>query len=159
MAIRPKTHVDILMTGTVRSHACTEIGVRSLTSYIDEPPARGGTDRGPTPTETVVAALIGCTTVISHRIAERDGITLSDMRISANGKFDRRGAALEEEIEIPFPAIRLEIDVATDATPDQLDRLRTDLARFCPVSKMLRASGTDVEEVWTPRPLGDGATS
>jgi putative redox protein len=153
MAIRPKSVVDIQMTGTVQSHACTEVGVRGLVSFIDEPPARGGTDRGLTPTETVVAALIGCTNVIAQRIAHRDGITLDDMRIKAHGQFDRRGAALEDPVTVPFVAIRLEVDLASDATPEQIDRLRADLARYCPVSVMLRASGTEIHETWTVRPL------
>ncbi|MDP2087556.1 MAG: OsmC family protein [Gemmobacter sp.] len=151
--IRPKTTVDMKLAGTVVHHARIDIAVRDLTMIVDEPAARGGTNAGITPTETMVSALVGCTNVISQRIAHRDGVHFGAMTINAHAKFDRRGAALEEEIETPFTTIALEIDVATDATEAQMEVIKTDLARFCPIAKVLRAAGTVIEETWNVRPL------
>jgi len=53
-----------------------------------------------------------------------------------------------EEIEVPFQKIRLVISVATNATEAELEKVKTDLHRFCPVSKVIRNSGTPIEEVW-----------
>lgn len=151
--IKPKTTVDMRVSGTVVHHARTDIAVRDLTMIIDEPAARGGTNMGITPTETLVSALVGCTNVITQRIAHRDGVHIGAMTVNAHAKLDRRGAAMEEEIGIPFPSIALTIDLATDATPAQLDLIKTDLARFCPIAKVLRAAGTVIDETWTTRPL------
>lgn len=153
MAIRLKTLIDMKMTGTAASHARTDIAVRDVQAIIDEPTARGGTNLGLTPTETLISALVGCTNVISQRLAHRDGVKFGDMTIDAQASFDRRGAGLEAEIDVPFPTIALDIRVQTDATPEQLDRIKTDLARYCPIAKVIRAAGTEITETWTAQPL------
>jgi organic hydroperoxide reductase OsmC/OhrA len=53
-----------------------------------------------------------------------------------------------EEIEVPFQRIRLVINVTTNASETELEKVKTDLHRFCPVSKVIRNSGTQIEEVW-----------
>ncbi|MEM9683224.1 MAG: hypothetical protein AAF942_08160, partial [Pseudomonadota bacterium] len=55
---------------------------------------------------------------------------------------------MEEEIDVPFPEILLTIDMVTNADDALLERLKTDLARFCPISKVIRQSGTEITEVW-----------
>ena len=49
---------------------------------------------------------------------------------------------------MPFPKIRLLIDVTTDASEAEMERVKADLHRFCPISKVIRNSGTQLEEVW-----------
>lgn len=56
---------------------------------------------------------------------------------------DRRGTQLLEEIEVPFPKIRLVINVTTDANEGGMEKVKTDLHRFCPISKVARNSGTE----------------
>jgi putative redox protein len=70
------------------------------------------------------------------------------MTIDAESTFDRRGTQLLEEIELPFPKIRLVVDVTTDASEADLEKVKADLHRFCPISKVVRNSGTELEEVW-----------
>ena len=50
---------------------------------------------------------------------------------------------LLEEIEVPFPKIRLLVDVTTDASEHDLEKVKADLHRFCPISKVVRNSGTE----------------
>ena len=40
-----------------------------------------------------------------------------------------------------------------DATPEQLDAIKTDLARFCPIAKVIRGNGATITENWTTTPL------
>jgi putative redox protein len=49
---------------------------------------------------------------------------------------------------VPFPKIRLVINVTTDASEADIEKVKADLHRFCPISKVVRNSGTDIEEVW-----------
>jgi hypothetical protein len=70
------------------------------------------------------------------------------MTINAESTLDRRGTQLLEEIEVPFPKIHLLIDVTTDASETDMEKVKADLHRFCPVSKVIRNSGTELEEVW-----------
>ena len=138
----------MMVTGRSQSPARTEVDVRGISLTIDEPPERGGDNAGATPPETVLGALVGCTCRISHKIAEARGFDIRDMAVSVKATFDRRGVNLEEEVEIPFSAISMTIDVTADAGDDKIELLKTELRKFCPVSKMLRQSGTDITEIW-----------
>lgn len=148
VTIRPKNITTIRIQGTCETHARTRISSRDLTGVIDEPAMRGGTNMGFTPTETLVASLIGCTNVITSRLAERMDISLENLSVSAEAEFDRRGAALEAEIEVPFPSIRLTISAKSSGTPEQIEQLAAELGQHCPVSKVMRAAGTKIEEIW-----------
>ena len=149
----PKTEVTMSMSATGETHARTKINIRDVSSIIDEPEARGGTNQGLTPTETLMASLIGCTNVISKRIAHKMGIELGEMDIQLSAKFDRRGTMLEEEIDVPFSSVIMDIEIDTDATGDQITALKKDLAKFCPIAKVLRGSGVKITENWIVNPL------
>ena len=146
--VKEKTVVTQRIHGDCPTHSRTEISTRDVRTIIDEPRERDGTNMAPTPTETLVAALIACTNVISHKCAHKHGVKFSSMSIDAEAAFDRRGTQLLEEIEVPFPKIRLVINVATDGSDANLEKVKSDLHRFCPVSKVIRNAGTQIEEVW-----------
>jgi len=82
--------VTMAMAGACLSHTRTDVSVRDLVISIDEPIERGGTNAGPSPTETMIAALIGCTNVITQRVAEKAGVEIEDMAVKAEARFDRR---------------------------------------------------------------------
>lgn len=148
-----KSEVIMSMSATGETHARTKINIRDVSSVIDEPEARGGTNQGLTPTETLMASLIGCTNVISKRIAHKMGIELGEMDIQLSAKFDRRGTMLEEEIDVPFSEVKMDIEIDTDATEEQINILKIDLAKFCPIAKVLRGSGVNIIENWIINPL------
>jgi len=146
--VKEKTVVTQRIHGDCPTHARTEISTRDVRAIIDEPKERDGTNMAPTPTETLVGALIACTNVISHKCAHKHGVKFSSMSIDAEASFDRRGTQLLEEIEVPFPRIRVMINVVTDASDTDVEKVKSDLHRFCPVSKVIRNAGTEIEEVW-----------
>lgn len=148
-----KSEVIMSMSATGETHARTKINIRDVSSVIDEPEARGGTNQGLTPTETLMSSLIGCTNVISKRIAHKMGIELGEMDIQLSAKFDRRGTMLEEEIDVPFSEVTMDIEIDTDATEEQINMLKIDLAKFCPIAKVLRGSGVNIIENWIINPL------
>ncbi|MDP1535409.1 MAG: OsmC family protein [Rubrivivax sp.] len=151
--IRLKTTITMRMEGVAHSHSRTDVSIRGLTQVIDEPVERGGTNQGMSPTETFVASLIGCTSVISHKVAHKHGIELHDMKVSVAADFDRRGVTLVDDVAVPFPAMTMTVNVRSDASPDQVNLLRRELAMFCPISKLVRASGTVLTEVWNVLPI------
>ena len=148
-----KSEVIMSMSATGETHARTKINIRDVSSVIDEPEARGGTNQGLTPTETLMASLIGCTNVISKRIAHKMGIELGEMDIQLSAKFNRRGTMLEEEIDVPFSEVTMDIEIDTDASEEQIYMLKIDLAKFCPIAKVLRGSGVNIIENWIINPL------
>ena len=130
------------------SHALSEIRIRDLSFAIDEPLERGGTNLGPTPTDTALAALVGCTNVIGHKCAKSLGVDIGHLNISAKCSFDRRGVTLEEEIEVPFQSIEIVVRSNGSVTEAELVKVGKDVAKFCPLSKLFENSGTTLNVIW-----------
>lgn len=148
MAITPKTIVARHSQAHCPTHSRTHFTSGDARSIVDEPIERGGTNEGPAPTDTVIAALAGCTNVITHKIAKANDIDLHGMDIDIDWEFDRRGTQLMEEIAVPFVSITLKVTLNGDLSEQQIEFLRTELQKFCPVARMLRASGTAINEEW-----------
>lgn len=148
---RPKTIVSTKVAGNCPSHSLTHISARDVGIVIDEPEARGGTNQGPSPTETTIASLIGCTNVIGHKCAAKLGIDIGHLHISADCEFDRRGVTLAEDIDLPFRRITLTIESDGPASDEDLARVAQEVAKYCPVSKLFRQAGTQIEEHWRQR--------
>ena len=148
MAITQKTLVPMAVSAECPTHARTSARAGKHKIVIDEPAARGGSDLGPTPIETMIASLLGCTNVILNRVAEKNHVEVTALSLAAEASFDRRGVMLEEEVAVPFPKIRLTINLTTPATDTEVQRLKSDLGKYCPVSKVIRQSGTKLQEIW-----------
>ncbi len=148
VTVTQKTVVTQKLEGRCTSHSRTDVAVRDRTVVIDEPAERGGTNQGLTPTETMMASLIGCTNVITHKVAARNNVAIKSMNVRLEAQFDRRGVMLQEEIDVPFPSATLYIDLETDADAAAVERVKRELAMFCPVSKVFRAAGIALLEVW-----------
>lgn len=151
VTVTPKTVVALRLNGNCVSHSRTDVSVRDVRGTIDEPMERGGTNQGLTPTETLMAALIGCTNVITHKVAQKNGVDIKSMNVRVEAQFDRRGVTLAEEIDLPFPSATLYIDLVTDAEAAAIEKVKRELPMFCPVSKVIRGSGTELKEVWSVR--------
>ena len=140
--------VKMKVEGSSKSHSRADIMSRDVESVIDEPEARGGTNLGLTPTETLLASLIGCSNVITHRIAEKEGVNIENLEITADAKFNKSGASIIEEIEVPFPEVILNIDMKSNANEDQFNKIKGQLKMYCPISKVITNSGTIITENW-----------
>ncbi|WP_305983868.1 OsmC family protein [Roseibium sp. MMSF_3544] len=148
MALRQKTVVKLRSTGRGVSHSRTDVDIRDLTFSIDEPEARGGTNLGPAPTEAALAALAGCTNVIGNKCADKLGVDVGHLTIEITCEFDRRGVTLEEEIDVPFVALRQVVTSDGTASESDLQRVASDVAKYCPLSKLFEQSGTALETIW-----------
>jgi uncharacterized OsmC-like protein len=146
--VKPKTIVQYKLTGNSISHARTDVETRDVDVTIDEPTERGGTNMGLSPTESLIASLIGCTNVIGQRVGEAHGVHFKDFGIEAIADFDRRGVMMQDEVDIPFPKIVLTISGKADVDEATLEKVKTDLGKFCPIAKVIRGSGTVIEEIW-----------
>jgi len=148
MAIRQKTTVTLSASAKCPTHSLANVSVRDLTFAIDEPVERGGSNTGPTPTDTAIAALIGCTNVIANKCANQLGIDIGHLDIDAQCVFDRRGVTLAEEVDVPFQKITLSIKSSGPASPQELQQVADEVNKYCPLSKLFRQAGTEIEENW-----------
>ncbi len=148
--VKMKTTVKLRAKAECPSHSRADIAVRDLVFAIDEPVERGGTNAGPTPTDTALAALIGCTNVIGNKCADKLGVAIGHLTITTACDFDRRGVTLAEEIDVPFQ--RIEMTVAYDGPASEADaaRVAAEVRKYCPLSKLFTAAGTEIIDSWVP---------
>ena len=140
--------VHMKLEGSSKSHSRADIIARDVESVIDEPVARGGTNLGLSPTETLMSSLIGCTNVITHRIMEKMGFKINSLDIKSKTLFNKDGVSLIHEVEVPFPEITLDIAISTNASESDLVEVQKQLAMYCPIAKVIRNSGTVINENW-----------
>lgn len=148
MKSKLKPILQYKMDGSAESHSLTVLKTRDLMDVSDEPDFRGGTNEGFAPTEFLMGGLLACTNVISHKIAKANGFDIQAMDINLEASFNQLGVNLIEEIDVPFPEMKLTINVTTAASDEQIEILQRDLPRYCAVSKVIRQSGTHIIEEW-----------
>lgn len=146
--IKEKAIWKFRLSGTAETHTRTKVTSRDVQMIIDEPIERGGTNEGPMPVEMVFAGLIGCTHVISNKLAIANQVEIVDMDIDVVTTMDSRGTRLIEPIEVPFPDTVLNIKATMTGNQKNIETVIHKLKEHCAVSKMLRQSGTKVTENW-----------
>lgn len=145
----PSTSVTLKVTAACPSHSRADISVRDTGFAIDEPIARGGTNSGPTPTDTALSALAGCTNVIAHKCAAKLGVDIGELDIEVSCEFDRRGVTLAEEIDLPFRSVLLTVQAHGSASAEELERVAVETKKYCPLSKLFIGAGSEVIERWS----------
>lgn len=148
VTVTPKNLVTMKLRGESRSHARMDIKVRDIETIVDEPTERGGTNLGPTPTESLLAALVSCTNVVTHRLAEKNGVEIENMSVDVEALFDRRGAAVIEPVDIPFKEIKMTITMTATGDDAAIAKVQAELGNYCPIEKTLTNAGTKVEKTW-----------
>jgi len=148
MSSTPKATVRLRVAAACPSHSRANVTVRDLSFAIDEPTERGGSNAGPTPTDTALAALAGCTNVIGHKCAAKQGVELGHLDIAIEAEFDRRGVTLSEEVEVPFVRVQQTVTAHGAASAEQLDHVAQEVEKFCPLSKLFRGAGTNLITTW-----------
>ena len=136
------------LQATCPSNAHTNVTVGQHEILIDEPESLGGTNLGPSPGQVYLASLLGCTNVITKKCAKAHGVVISEMKIDAVVEVDPRGMRMMEEIDLAFPTIALNISIKTDADEPLIEKVKSDLHKFCPISRAMKQSGTVISENW-----------
>lgn len=148
VTVKEKPIWKFRLSGSAESNTRTSVTSRDVSMIIDEPIERGGTNKGPMPVEMVFAGLIGCTHVISNKLAKANNVEITDMDIEVVTTMDSRGTRLIEPIDVPFPDTVLHIKASMTGDDEGIEAVINKLKEHCAVSKMLRMSGTKVTENW-----------
>jgi putative redox protein len=115
----------------------------------DEPKKAGGSDTGPTPLQTVLAALAGCEQATATYIAKEMGINLKSITFNIEGEFDARGFLAVEGVPARFQKVKVNARVQTDASQQQIDELAKQVHRRCPVACLFHCAGVQMDATWT----------
>jgi putative redox protein len=139
--------------GEMVDHAACAIHVRDFPPLIsDEPPSRGGQDRGQSPLELLLASLCACTNVTTGRMAEKLRFEYSGLEMHAEGELDTRGRRGLADVPVHYSAVRLHVTVTTDEPNERVARLAGLVARYCPVDTLMRPVIPEFEVTWDRKP-------
>ena len=133
--------------------AACAIQVRDFTPLVsDEPPSRGGQDRGQSPLELLLASLCSCTNVTAGRMAETLRFDYRGLEIDAEGELDTRGRRGLADVPVHYRAVRLRVTITTDEPEKRVERLAQLVARYCPVDALMRPVIPDFDVTWERKP-------
>jgi uncharacterized OsmC-like protein len=101
-------------------------------------PATGGDGLAACSGDMLLQALVACAGVTLNAVATALGIVLRDAQLRAEGDLDFRGTlGVAKDAPVGFQAIRLRVELDTDATAEQLDTLLRLTERYCVVYQTL----------------------
>ncbi len=101
-------------------------------------PASGGDGTLLCSGDMLLEALVACAGVTLRAVATSLGIAVASGRVRAEGELDFRGTlAVDRDAPVGFRAIRLEFDLDTDASEEDLDTLLKLTERYCVVFQTL----------------------
>ena len=136
--------------------ACNDEGVRTVVTtrdgqslVTDEPVSRGGTGTAPTPLETVVGALCGCSAVTFERAARELGLDYEGIDFDAAYRLDRRGLLGEAEVRPYFEGVDVDARVRTTAPSELLAQVVEITEHRCPVRNLLVDAGVALTINWS----------
>lgn len=112
----------------------SEVSIRQHRLAADEPPALGGGDSGPNPVELVLAALGTCQEITYRAYATAMGIPLDSVSVELAGDIDLRGFfAVDESVRSGYQNIRGTVNIESNASEAELEKLRAAVNAHCPV--------------------------
>ena len=101
-------------------------------------PATGGDGLSACSADMLLEALVGCAGVTLRAVATALGIPLRDATINAEGDLDFRGTlGVSKDAPVGFKQIRLNFDLDTDASAEQIATLLRLTERYCVVYQTL----------------------
>lgn len=135
--------------GEMLSRTAVAVHIREFPPVVsDEPPARGGENRGPSPLEYVLISLCACTNVSAGRMADKLRFEYENLETHAEGVLDTRGRKGLADVPVHYKAVRLTVRIKTGENDERLARLEALVGRYCPVDSLIRAAVPDYTVRW-----------
>lgn len=134
-----KTRVEVTAQSQLVEAFRSHVKIRDFEVIVDQPTNMDSTDAAPRPSEYVLAALAACHEVTYRLYADALDIPLASVSVSVTGVSDARGFfSLDEETPAGFSEIYGTISIVSDATDEEIERLRQTVNRHCPVLDDIR---------------------
>ena len=108
-------------------------------------PATGGTGMLACSGDMLLEALVACAGVTLKAVATAIGVEIKDGTINAEGDLDFKGTlGVAKDVPVGFKTIRLQFDLDSTATKEQLESIKKLTERYCVVYQTL-VKGANVE--------------
>jgi len=134
-----KTRVEVSAESQLVEAFRSHVKVRDFEVIVDQPGNMESTDRGPRPSEYVLAALAACHEVTYRLYADAMDIPLDSVAVKVTGVSDAKGFfSVDEETPAGFSEIYGTIEIGSKASDDDIERLRQTVNRHCPVLDDIR---------------------
>ena len=122
---------------------------RSFKIFMDEPPELGGRDGAPSPLEYILAAHGGCLSYMTFYIGKELGIEVKGTEIEIEASLNpAKFAGTDRSVRAGYQAFQVKVTIDADVTPEELEKLRSEVEARCPVSDNI-ANATPVNIVLT----------
>jgi putative redox protein len=120
-----------------RSPYVVEVSASKHKWFVDEPPDRGGEDKGPTPYELLLGAVGACTAITARMYAQRKGWSLRSIKVELEHTRVRAEDCPDCETAKGYVSqVGLQVSVEGDLDDFQRQRI-FEIAGKCPVKRTL----------------------
>jgi uncharacterized OsmC-like protein len=127
---------EVRTTGESMARSTTE--AHAFKIFMDEPVELGGRNGAPSPLDFILAAHAGCLNFMTFFIAKELGIPVSGTEITVRGSLDpAKFAGTDRSVRAGYQSLEVTIHIQSDAGPEQVARLKSELEARCPVSDNL----------------------
>ena len=112
-----------------------EVRSRQHVSIVDQPPAGGGTDAGPTPLEYLFVSLAGCFGTIGQIIVKQRRLPVRKIEVHVEGDLDTDVLmGKRDDIRAGFSGIRVTVKLDADMTQEEKEQFVHEIDARCPIS-------------------------
>ena len=126
--------INVVFESNYQGGFQTNILIRDHEIISDQPFGFNGQNKGPKPSELVLAALAACQETTYRVFAEDMGIHIGKISVQLKGTQDLRGfMALDDKIPAGFTNIEGKIFIQSNANEEELDLLQQRVDQHCPV--------------------------
>jgi uncharacterized OsmC-like protein len=117
----------------------SRVRIRDFELVIDQPKGFEGSNRGPKPSEVLLASLAACQEITWRLYADALGVPLDGVRVELTGVQDLRGfLGVDDETPAGFQEISGTVYIDSPADDSEVARLRREVDAHCPVLDDLR---------------------
>lgn len=112
-----------------------EVKSRQHVSVVDQPPAGGGIDAGPTPLEYLFVSLAGCIVTIGQIIAKQRRLPVRNIEVHVEGELDTDVLmGKTQDVRAGFQGIRVITKIDADMSQEEKEAFLRDIDARCPIS-------------------------
>jgi len=108
---------------------------RQHVSIVDQPPAGGGTDAGPTPLEYLFISLAGCIVTIGNIVAKQRQLPVRKIEVHVEGELDTDVLmGKSTAVRAGFSRISVHTKIDADMSHEEKEAFLRDVDARCPIS-------------------------